>query len=43
MQPIKIATAQFENRSGDKPYNLAVIDELIGSGGTGWCTGHCLS
>ncbi|WP_144604317.1 nitrilase family protein [Algoriphagus algorifonticola] len=28
MQPIKIATAQFENRSGDKAYNLSVIDQL---------------
>lgn len=28
MQPIKIASAQFENRSGDKAYNLSVIDQL---------------
>lgn len=28
MEKIKIATAQFENRSGDKAYNLAVIDRL---------------
>ncbi|MFC3414340.1 nitrilase family protein [Algoriphagus hitonicola] len=28
MEPIKIATAQFENRSGDKEYNLSVIDKL---------------
>jgi predicted amidohydrolase len=28
MDPIKIATAQFENRSGDKDYNLRIIDEL---------------
>lgn len=28
MQPIKIATAQFENRSNDKSYNLGVIREL---------------
>jgi predicted amidohydrolase len=28
MQNIKIATAQFENRSGDKTYNLSVIDQL---------------
>ncbi|WP_297336119.1 nitrilase family protein [Algoriphagus sp.] len=28
MKPIKIATAQFENRSGDKEYNLSVIDKL---------------
>src|SRR5688572_3728273 len=25
MEPIKIATAQFENRSNDKTYNLSVI------------------
>lgn len=25
---IKIATAQFENKSGDKPYNLSVIDRI---------------
>ena len=28
MQPIKIATAQFENRSNDKSYNLSIIREL---------------
>lgn len=28
MKPIKIATAQFENKSGDKLYNLSVIDSL---------------
>src|SRR5688572_5764030 len=28
MADIKIATAQFENRSGDKDYNLGVIDSL---------------
>jgi predicted amidohydrolase len=28
MHNIKIATAQFENRSGDKDYNLSVIDKL---------------
>lgn len=28
MQNIKVATAQFENRSGDKDYNLSVIDQL---------------
>jgi predicted amidohydrolase len=28
MQPIKIATAQFEHRSNDKAYNLSVIREL---------------
>ena len=30
MYPIKIAAAQFENASGDKTYNLSVIDELAG-------------
>lgn len=28
MHDIKIATAQFENRSGDKEYNLSVIESL---------------
>lgn len=28
MNTIRISTAQFENRSGDKPYNLSVIDAL---------------
>ena len=28
MQNLKISTAQFENRSGDKDYNLSVIDKL---------------
>jgi 5-aminopentanamidase len=28
MNSIKISTAQFENRSGDKKYNLEVIDKL---------------
>lgn len=28
MESIKIATAQFENRSNDKAYNLGVIREL---------------
>jgi predicted amidohydrolase len=28
MTDIKIATAQFENRSGDKPYNLSIIASL---------------
>ena len=28
MNNLKIATAQFENRSGDKAYNLSVIDKL---------------
>jgi predicted amidohydrolase len=28
MEPIRISTAQFENRSGDKAYNLEVISQL---------------
>ena len=28
MNNLKIATAQFENKSGDKAYNLSVIEEL---------------
>lgn len=28
MEPLKIATAQFENKSGDKAYNLSVIRQL---------------
>ena len=28
MRNIKIATAQFENKSGDKEYNLSIIDRL---------------
>lgn len=28
MQKIKISTAQFENKSGDKNYNLSIIDQL---------------
>jgi len=30
MKTIKIATAQFENKSGDKEYNLNVIESLAG-------------
>ncbi len=30
MQPIKIATAQFEHRNADKAYNLSVIDRMAG-------------
>jgi predicted amidohydrolase len=30
MNNLKIATAQFENSSGDKTYNLAIIDQLTG-------------
>ncbi len=28
MDPLKISVAQFENHSGDKAYNLSVIDRL---------------
>jgi predicted amidohydrolase len=28
MKPLKIATAQFEHKSGDKGYNLQIIDRL---------------
>lgn len=28
MNPLKVATAQFENKSGDKAYNLQVIESL---------------
>ena len=28
MDDLKIATAQFENKSGDKVYNLSVIEKL---------------
>jgi 5-aminopentanamidase len=28
MDPLKVATAQFENRSGDKAHNLSVIESL---------------
>jgi predicted amidohydrolase len=30
MNPIKVATAQFENKSGDKDHNLSVIEKLAG-------------
>src|SRR5687768_13133273 len=30
MEKIRIATAQFENRGGDKKYNLSVIREIAG-------------
>lgn len=29
LTPIRIATAQFEHRSGDKAYNLSVIEKLV--------------
>ncbi|AEE49132.1 nitrilase/cyanide hydratase and apolipoprotein N-acyltransferase [Haliscomenobacter hydrossis DSM 1100] len=28
MQNLKIASAQFEHKSGDKTYNLSVIEKL---------------
>ena len=28
MDKLKISTAQFENKSGDKDYNLSVIEKL---------------
>jgi len=31
MQKLKVATAQFENRSNDKAYNLSVIEEMARS------------
>ncbi|RAJ35613.1 nitrilase family protein [Pedobacter cryoconitis] len=30
MENLKIATAQFEHKSGDKQYNLSIIDDLAG-------------
>ncbi|MBA4848808.1 nitrilase family protein [Emticicia sp. BO119] len=30
MNNLKVSTAQFENKSGDKAYNLSVIDKLAG-------------
>lgn len=30
MENLKIASAQFEHKSGDKHYNLSVIDDLAG-------------
>ncbi len=30
MQNLKISTAQFEHKSGDKTYNLSIIDKLAG-------------
>jgi hypothetical protein len=32
MDNLKISTAQFENRSGDKDYNLRIIEELSKKG-----------
>jgi|UniRef100_UPI00404AA3C9 predicted amidohydrolase len=34
MKKLKISTAQFENKSGDKEYNLSVIDKLAGKAAT---------
>ncbi len=31
MKNLKIATAQFENRSGDKEYNLSVMEQIAGA------------
>lgn len=35
MKNLKIATAQFENRSGDKAYNLSVIEKLAARAASG--------
>src|SRR3989339_398418 len=35
MKKIRISTAQFENRSGDKEYNLSRIEYLAGSAASG--------
>jgi hypothetical protein len=43
MNPIKMATAQFENKSGDKAYNLSVIDELARKASIWLCLGVHLS
>ncbi len=43
MEKLKISTAQFENRSGDKEYNLSVIDTLsekAAAGGSGIVAFH---
>jgi len=34
MEKIKISTAQFENKSGNKTYNLSVIEKLAGEAAT---------
>lgn len=34
MKDLKIATAQFENRSGDKKYNLSIIENLAAKAAT---------
>ena len=43
MRNIKIATAQFENKSGDKEYNLTVIDRLSKKAAYGGRGCDCLS
>jgi predicted amidohydrolase len=35
MKPIKIATAQFENKSGDKGYNLQIVESLTAQAAKG--------
>ena len=37
MDRIKISSAQFENKSGDKDYNLSVIDRLAGKAASEGC------
>ena len=37
MRPLRIAAAQFEHRSGDKVYNLNVIDRLTAEAATRGC------
>lgn len=37
MQDIRIATAQFENRSGDKAYNLGVIEKMAAAAAKDGC------
>ena len=43
MEKIKIATAQFENRSGDKIYNLSMIRQLAGKASSGRRRCYCFS
>jgi predicted amidohydrolase len=40
---MKIATAQFENRSGDKQYNLSVIEKLCRQASEAGADAGCLS
>jgi predicted amidohydrolase len=37
MEKIKIATAQFENKSNDKAYNLSVMDQMAGDAASKDC------